>query len=99
MSNYKNNQKRIRKNFLFNDELQKIYECSYLIWKFEGVIIMHSTDEFWKMLFNTLPTGDLLIGFSTSTFIGRKPIESFVFFISTNDVSATEWDIASVDSA
>lgn len=51
---------------------------------------MHSTDEFWKMLFNTLPTGNLLIGFSTSTFIGRKPIESFVFFISTNDVSATE---------
>lgn len=49
---------------------------------------MHSTDEFWKMLFNTLPTGNLLIGFST-----------FVFFFSTNDVSATEWDIASVDSA
>lgn len=43
---------------------------------------MHSTDEFWKMLFNTLPTGNLLIGFSTSTFIGWKPIKSFVFFLS-----------------
>lgn len=29
---------------------------------------MHSTDEFWKMLFNTLPTGNLLIGFSTFVF-------------------------------
>lgn len=44
---------------------------------------MHSTDEFWKMLFNTLPTGNLLIGFSTSTFIGRIMNRSFFLSVLT----------------